>query len=299
MDRHLLRWGLGAAVAVAITVALQFGAAAQTTAPASAPATPRTTDGKPDLSGIWGGAAGERGGRNFDETGTISSATASRRCGPGQRKCDEHSNQSYDQEFVREDTYNGEVRFSGRWDANRPIYKPEFWDRIQELDKNTNTEDPILKCQPQGITREGPPTKIVQNAKEIIFFYGGDYFRIIPIDGRAHDPIRSKDITFWGEGVGKWDGDTLVVDSVGFNDLTWLARGGYLHSDNLHVIERFRRDGNVLNYNVTVEDPDVLLQPWTPAPWTLQLNTNPKAYLPEGEPCHDYDTENIVGKIHH
>ena len=65
------------------------------------------------------------------------------------------------------------------------------------------------------------------------------------------------------------------------------------------MIERLRRDGNVLNYDVTVEDPDVLLQTWTPAPWKLQLNTNPKAHIPEGEPCHDYDTENIVGKIHH
>ena len=286
------------AIALACAAALAAGAAGQNPPAGAAPATPRMPDGKPDLSGIWGGAAGERGARNFDETGTISSATASRRCGPGQRKCDEHTNQSYDQEFVREDTYNGEVRFSGRWDANRPMYKPEFWDRIQELDKNTNTEDPILKCQPQGITREGPPTKIVQTAKEIIFFYGGDYFRIIPIDGRPHDPQRSKDITFWGDSVGKWEGDTLVIDSVGFNDLTWLARGGYIHSDNLHVVERFRREGNVLNYNATVED-DYLLQPWSPAPWKLLLNTNPKAYIAEGEPCHDYDTENIVGKIHH
>ena len=191
------------AIALAFAATLGAGAAAQNPPAGAALATPRMPDGKPDLSGIWGGAAGERGARNFDETGTISSATASRRCGPGQRKCDEHTNQSYDQEFVREDTYNGEVRFSGRWDANRPMYKPEFWDRIQELDKNTNTEDPILKCQPQGITREGPPTKIVQTAKEIIFFYGGDYFRIIPLDGRPHDPQRSKDITFWGDSVGQ------------------------------------------------------------------------------------------------
>ena len=120
MNRHhLFCFCAGAAIALAMGVGVPL-VAAQQPAPAAAPATPRTPDGKPDLSGIWGGAAGERGGRNFDESGTISSATASRRCGPGQRKCDEHTNQSYDQEFVREDTYNGEVRFSGRWDANRP-----------------------------------------------------------------------------------------------------------------------------------------------------------------------------------
>src|SRR5438128_1064085 len=135
MNRHMISFGVTAAIAVAIGVALPFAAGAQKAAPAPAPSSPRMPDGKPDLSGIWGGAAGERGARNFDETGTISSATASRRCAPGQRKCDAHTNQSYDQEFVREDTYNGEVRFSGRWDANRPMYKPEFWDRIQYLDK--------------------------------------------------------------------------------------------------------------------------------------------------------------------
>src|SRR5215217_8827011 len=102
------------ALALVLAAAAAVGTAGQNP-PGGVPSTPRTGDGKPDLSGIWGGAAGERGGRNFDETGTISSATASRRCGPGQRKCDEHTNQSYDQEFVREDTYNGEVRFSGRW----------------------------------------------------------------------------------------------------------------------------------------------------------------------------------------
>jgi hypothetical protein len=298
MKRQLFCLGVTTAIAVAVSLTLMSGAAAQDAAPASAVPTPRMPDGKPDLSGMWAGGGGG-GGRQFDELGTISSATASRRCAPGQRKCDEHTNQSFDQEFVREDTVNGEVIFSGRWDPNRPLYKPEFWDRIQYLDENTNTEDPILKCQPQGITREGPPTKIVQTAREIIFFYGGDYFRIIPIDGRKHDPSDFSDITFWGHAVGQWEGDTLVVDAVGFNDLTWLARGGYFHSDTMHVVERFRREGNVLRYEVTVEDKEVLLQPWVVAPRRLRLNTNPKASIPEGEPCRDYDSENLVTKIRH
>ena len=267
MTCHTFRFGVSAAIAIALGLGLQFGAAAQTVTPTAS--TPRTSDGKPDLSGMWGGGGGERGARNFDETGTISSATASRRCGPGQRKCDEHTNQSYDQEFVREDTYNGEVRFSGRWDANRPVYKPEYWDRIQYLDKNTNTEDPILKCQPQGITREGPPTKIVQTAKEIIFFYGGDDFRIVPIDGRPHDPVRARDITFWGDAVGRWDGETLVVDSVGFNEKFWLAPGGLPHTEALHLVERFTRtDLNTLKYEVTVDDPRTYTRTWTGG-WTI------------------------------
>jgi hypothetical protein len=294
MNRQVLR---AMTVAVALGLGLTSGAAAQSAAPAAAP-TPRMPDGKPDLSGMWGGGGGG-GGRDFDENGRISSATNSRRCAPGQPMCEAHTNQSFDQEFVREDVINGQVWFSGRWSPNRPLYKPEYWDRIQYLDENTNTEDPILRCQPQGITREDPPTKIVQTATEIIFFYGGDYFRIIPIDGRKHDPARAIDITYWGHAVGRWEGDTLVVDAVGFNDQTWLARGGLFTSDTMRVIERFRREGNVIHYDVRVEDPTLLLQPWDVGTRQLRLNTNPNAFIPEGAPCHDYDSENIVTKVRH
>jgi hypothetical protein len=106
----------------------------------------------------------------------------------------------------------------------------------------------------------GPPTKIVQTADEVIFLYaqGGagtqpTDFRVIPTDGRKHDPVRAKDVTYYGHSVGRWEGDTLVVDSVGFNDITWLDKGGYFHSDKMRVLERFRREGNVLHYQVTVE----------------------------------------------
>ena len=296
MNRQLFRFGM-AVVTLAGSLALASGAAAQNVAASAA--TPRMPDGKPDFSGMWGGGGGGGGGRGFDETGSISSATNSRRCAPGQPKCTEQTNQSFDQEFVREDVINGEVWFSGRWSPNKPLYKPEHWDRIQFLDENTNTYDPILQCQPQGITREEPPTKIVQLEKEIILFYGGDYFRIIPTDGRKHDPNRAIDITFWGHSVGRWEGDTLVIDSVGFNDLTWLMRGGMFHSDNMRVTERLRREGNVLYYDITVEDPQVLLQPWVTNTRQLRLNTNPNAFIPEGAPCRDYDSENLVTKIRH
>ena len=121
--------------------------------------------------------------------------------------------------------------------------------------------------------------------------------RIIPLDGRPHvgSPVRG----LAGDSRGRWEGETLVVDSVGFNDLTWLARGGYFHSDNMRVTERFRREGNVLHYAVTVEDKDVLVEPWTPNPQDLRLNTNPKAFIPEGAPCRDYDSQNLVTKVRH
>ena len=288
MNRHPSRLVVMAAVAMALVWALAPPAAAQGAGtPAPPAATPRMPDGKPDLSGNWlsAGAGGAR----------------SRRCAPGQGPCDINyqTNQSWDQEFIREDILAGEVWFSGRWAPNRPQYKPEHWDRIQFLDENTNTQDPILRCQPQGITREDPPSKIMQTANEIVLFYGSQYFRIIPIDGRKHDPELARDITFWGHSVGRWEGDTLVIDSVGFNDVTWLARGGLFHSDNMRVTEKFRREGDILVYDVTVEDPDVLLEPWVVD--TRRIKLDPKIdFITETPPCRDYDSPNLgESKIRH
>ena len=79
-----------------------------------------------------------------------------------------------------------------------------------------------------------------------------------------------------GEAIAHWEGDTLVVDTWGFNTNTWFDQvGGYFHSENMHTIERFHRDGNTLTWTVTVEDPDVLLQPWTGTPRVAVLNRTP------------------------
>ena len=281
-----------AALALAVTISGQTrtnGNAANGEA-----ATPRTADGKPDLSGMWGGGGG--GGRpvDVDEKGNLEEIFPSRRCGPTQVQCDGYTNQSVDGEFT------------GRNNPNRPIYKPEYWDKVQQLDMNTNTEDPLFICQPLGLPRVGPPVRILQTANDVVFLYAGggastqpaDY-RVIPTDGRKHDPIRSQDVYFYGHSVGHWEGDTLVIESIAFNDLTWLERGGYFHSDKMRTIERLRREGNTLRYEVTVEDPEVLAQPWVMNPRQLRLNTNPDAFLPEGQPCRDYDRANMVTQIRH
>ena len=66
---------------------------------------------------------------------------------------------------------------------------------------------------------------------------------MIPIDGRPHDPIKSQDTTWYGDAVGKWEGDTMVIDIIGFNDESWLGWPGWLHSNNMHVIEKSHADG--------------------------------------------------------
>ncbi len=290
MKRHVICLSVATAIALAVSVVFEPWAAAQGAragAPAAATSTPRMPDGKPDLSGNWNSTGG--GG------------APSRRCAPGQGECDVNyqTNQSWDQEFTRDDIHGGDLWVSGRIAPNRPLYKPEHWDRIQFLDENTNTYDPILQCQPQGITRENPPTKIMQAASEIVLFYGSEYFRIIPIDGRKHDPELSQDITYWGHAVGRWEGETLVIESVGFNDITWLARGGLFHSDSMRVTEKFRREGNVLLYDVTVEDPVVLLEPWVLQ--TRRIPLDPRVeFIAETPPCRDYDSENLAeSKIRH
>ena len=293
MTHPFLRFGFATIVAITACLALPSWAQVVDSGSSAAVSTPRTPEGHPDLTGLWNGAAVGIN-RTSEDGGNLTSNVASRRCAPNQRGCKDQTNQTVDGEFT------------GRMDPNRPLYKPEFWDKVQDLDRNTNTLDPIFKCQPYGVPRMGPPTKIVQKGNEVIFLYAAagagtqpNDFRIIPTDGRGHDPVRAQDVTFYGDSVGRWDADTLVIDSVGFNDLTWLDKGGYFHTDNMHVIETLRREGNTLRYQVTIDDPGVLLQPWVMTPRTLRLNTNPKTFIREGDPCRDQDYGNMVNKIRH
>ena len=99
---------------------------------------------------------------------------------------------------------------------------------------------------------------------------------------------------FMGYSTGKWEGDTMVLDVVGFNDESWLGWPGWLHSNNMRVEERFTRNGNTLNYQAIVFDPDTLLEPFKMDPRMLRLNADPKASLIEDLPCEERDTDHIV-----
>ncbi|MEY4641485.1 MAG: hypothetical protein RLZZ227_1479 [Pseudomonadota bacterium] len=247
--------------------------------------TPKLANEKPDLSGNWSASA-------------MNWRYGFRRCGPSQVDCSTTWNQTIDFEFEA----------PSRYGPNRPLYKPEYWDRVQQLDMWTNREDPVMTCQPLGIPRQGPPRRIVHSANDIIFFYGqyadggGGYgeYRIVPTDGREHEADNALTTTYMGYTVGRWEGDTLVLDSIAFNDQTWLARGGFFHSDRMRVIERFTRQGDEILYEVTVEDPEVLVEPWVMTPRTLRLNANPNAgLLPERGNCEVYETEDITSQIRH
>jgi len=126
-------------------------------------------------------------------------------------------------------------------------------------------------CKPLGIpqTYITPyPFQIIQTPKQVVIIYEyPNAIRWIPTDGRAHEV--DPDPTWMGSSVGRWEGETLVVDAIGFNDKTEVH--GFMHTEDLHVIERFRLqpDGN-LQYEVTVEDPNVWQIPWKIAPRTFQ-----------------------------
>jgi hypothetical protein len=222
-----------------------------------------------------------------------------RRCGPTEAPdCTRQDNQTYDFELYSPSRFGN---------LGRPIYKPAFWDKVQQLDMWTNKYDPVMTCQPLGVPREGPPRRIIQTDKDIIFIYtggdaGGGYgeYRIIPTDGRKHTKNPDFEYTYLGDTVGRWDGDTLVLDSVGFTDATWFGRGGLFHSGQMHVVEKFTRQGDALLYDVTVEDPDVLVQPWVLPTRTVTRNQNPDAGLiAERGDCSVPELGNAGSQIRH
>jgi hypothetical protein len=219
-----------------------------------------------------------------------------RRCTPFQDNCMEWTNQSADFMFMA----------PSRLDMNHPLYKPEYWDKVQALDMWTNRDDPVMTCLPLGIPRHGPPARISHTDEDITMFYrggldgGGGYpdFRMIPLDGRAHEPDDKYAYSYMGSTVGHWEGDTLVLDSIGFTDETWLGRGGYFHSDQMHVVEKFTRTGNEMRYEVTVEDPEVLVEPWVMNPRILQISNRPTLISERGS-CTDTELEEVSTQIRH
>ncbi len=243
----------------------------------------------PDLTGSW---------QFNDWIGNY----GSRRCGPSQVGCLRATNQTEDFALYSPSRFG---------QLTRPLYKPEHWDKVIELDMWTNKYDPVMTCQPMGLPRQGPPRRIFQTENDITFLYGqfpdagGGFpeFRVIPIDGRDHGANAWFSAKYFGDTVGRWEGDTLVLDSIGFIDTTWIGRGGFFHSDKMHIVERLRREGDVLFYDLTLEDPEVLAEPLVFPTRALrrQANAAPGGGIPsERGNCEtDFETEAAASQIRH
>jgi len=181
---------------------------------------------------------------------------------------------------------------------NKPDYKPEFLEKVKYLSDRQDILDPAFYCKPQGVPRMGAPSQIVQTPGQVVFLYGAsNLFRIIPTDGRPHRA--DADPSYMGDSIGRFEGDTLVVDVENFNDDTWLASDGYFHSDKLHVVERLTRKGDMLTYQATIEDPGVLAKPWVQNARQLKLSTSRDDALLEAPPCVEHDAPHIVTLDHH
>lgn len=195
-------------------------AAAKPAWPPAGP-TPRTADGKPDLSGNWSPNAIRE---NVDLAGVLAA-------------------------------------------AGNPIpMLPEAAKIHQERKDALSKGDPESYCLPPGVPRMSTtpyPWTIVQTPPLIVIVYegGAHIWRKIFMDGRPHDP--KVEFTWLGDSIGHWEGDTLVVETVGQNDLTWLDEGGVPHSADMKVTERIRRpDFGHLEIEHTIDDPKTFSKPW-------------------------------------
>jgi len=169
-------------------------------------------------------------------------------------------------------TLDGKPSLSGVWDVP---YVPDMSRGVGALpftewgEQNWKSYDPAkfdytAHCLPMGWTRQmnAPmPLEIMQEPNRIaLLFEAWNTFKVVPTDGRNHP--KDVDPTWMGNSVGHWEGDTLVVDTIGFNDRTRLDTIGHPHSDQMHVVERLTRtDSMHLAYEVTVEDPKAYTKP--------------------------------------
>jgi hypothetical protein len=181
--------------------------------------------------------------------------------------------------------------------AKAPSYKPELQAKVADLEAHQSKVDGVFYCGRPGVPRIGSPRKIIQLPGEFVFLYeeiSGDTYRIIPTDGRKHR--ENINPSYYGDAVGRWEGDTLVVDTTNFVEDTWFGEDGYYHSDALHVIERLWRVGENLAYQVTVDDPKVLTQPWTNFTHIIKPSNVP---LEESPPCKEDDGHRLLNLDHH
>lgn len=144
-------------------------------------------------------------------------------------------------------------------------YQPWALAKKKENFENRATADPRVKCDLPGVPRINYtplPFQILQGASQVKILYEYAHgVRSIYTNGTQHPKGH---IDWWlGDSRGHWEGDTLVVDVVDFNDQSWFDRAGDFHSDELHVVERYTlADADHLNYEVTIEDPKVFTRPW-------------------------------------
>jgi hypothetical protein len=168
-----------------------------------------------------------------------------------------------------------------------PSYRPEALKLYNERKSGGGKDDPEKFCLPDGVVRvTSLPYKIVQTPKLVLLLSEGNThsYRRIFLDGRPHN--LDVEPTRWnGDSIGHWEDNSLVVDTIGFNDKSWLDSTGKPHSEALHVIERFRRpDPGHLNVEYTLEDPQAFTKPYSfTRKFTLVTDRDLREYFCAGD----------------
>lgn len=184
-------------------------------------------------------------------------------------------------------TESNKVDFSGVWVPTStvlpsdPSYQPAYKAIYDARKARKGEGDPERICLPDGAVRVNPlPYKIVQRENMIVELWEGSThsYRRFFLDGRQHN-LDLEPESWTGQSIGKWDGDTLVVDTIGFNDKTWLDSTGKPHSSDMHLVERYKRpDLGHLSVELTIEDPKALTKPYT---FTRTFTLAPKMEIQE------------------
>jgi hypothetical protein len=178
------------------------------------------------------------------------------------------------------------------------VFRPEAEALFRQHLADFHAADPITHCLPGGpleVLAAGGIAlyRIIQSSNMVVLLYErGVMYRQIFMDGR--ELPKDPNPTWMGYSVGRWEGDTLVVESAGFNDRTWLDRLGHPHSEDLRVTERFRRvDFGHMQFQITYEDPKTLTKPLS---MSLAVNYAPDADMLETVCENERDASHLVGK---
>ena len=242
MQQHRLRnVSRFAVVAALLTALMACSTPGEQAAPAvQADGIPRTADGKPNFNGVWAGPGFAHTGKDTDNA-TVRRYT---------------------------ETNMAPIKPGAEKILNRPYTG------------NVRLDDPTAVCLPNGLTRQIPSPyaqQWIQTPDQLVILYEYmHFFRIIPIGApnRAHGDIAEP--TYMGDSIAWWEGDTLVIDTIGLNE--WLLDayhpedgGSRWHSDQAHVVERITyKDRTNASYDVTIDDPAIFQAPWVEH-WEMQL----------------------------
>jgi hypothetical protein len=223
--------------AAAVSAAIILGTMIPASSQGQTYRAPRTADGKPNLTGIWEAM----NTANWDvqahvaRPGPVVALGAAFSVPPG----------------------------LGVVEGNEIPYQPWAAAKKKENGENWLTRDPEIKCYMPGLPRATYmpfPFQIVQSKDTILMAYEfASASRIVRMNSTEKSPASA----WMGWSVGRWEGETLIIDVTDLEEQTWFDRAGDFHSDALHVVERYTpTDANTLNYEVTIEDPKVFTRPW-------------------------------------